>query len=133
MTSVVLHAVHLLQTVHRQDVGLAMVGSIDDEVRDALEETIRRLRVRSAWFVDDVETLVLSAPLCQVAMADGSVSARLFARAGEPGLLIVAPVEQTPSVPGSCRSVSLPVGSGPARLAEAMSLAIGQHLPPDDG
>ena len=124
---VIIQAVHLLQSVHRRDLGLVIVGADRFPLYgEALRTLSRRLRVRSLWFAGSVDDDMLAGIMR---------GARVFVSASEHEGLGVPPLEaMTFDVPVVARSIAavpevlgdagvlLPPDAGPELFAEPIAL-----------
>ena len=122
---VVIQAIHLVQSVHRRELGLVIVGADRFPLYGAaLRELARRLRVQSLWFANSVPDATLAAIMR---------SARAFVSASEHEGLGVPPLEAMAlDVPVLVRSVAavpetvgsagllLPADAGPEMFAEGI-------------
>lgn len=124
---VVIEAVHLLQTVHRRELGLVIVG-VDRFPRygRALRALAHRLRVRGVWFSGSLADVDLAFVL---RAAQVFVSASEHEGLGVPALeamafdvpVVARAIAAVPEVVGSA-GVLLPRDAGPELFAEAIAL-----------
>lgn len=123
---VLLHALHVLQSVHRAELGLVLVGSTPDpQYAQALHALTRSLRLRHVW---------IAGPRSGSALATIHRHARMFSSAGQQVDRVgLNPIEaMTFGVPAVVRDAGtnadivgrgalvLPTSSGPLMFAEAM-------------
>ena len=125
---VLLQALHVLQSVHRRELGLVLVGSSPDvPYAQALHRLPRDLRIEHVWFAGRA---------CDSSLATIYRRARLFSSASDEGLLELHPLEaMTFGVPTIIRKTNataesagggalmLPRSAGPLMFAEALLLA----------
>jgi glycosyltransferase involved in cell wall biosynthesis len=123
---VLLHALHVLQTVHDVELGLVLVGpSPDASYERALRRLVDGLRLRHVWFAGvrtgpSLTTLFRSARMCCSAGSSGVATRAPMLEAMALGVPTV--VRDVAGVAPTRGALRLPPSSGPLMFVEALLL-----------